>query len=66
MDWTNSYYDKIQGEKHLLIVPNTEHLLVTGVLEIYASMGTFIRSLAQGIKKRPTFDYSVDRVNGMI
>jgi len=66
MEWTNSYYDKIPGEKHLLIVPNTEHLLVTGVLDIYASIGTFVRSLAEGKEERPTFDYNVDRENGKI
>ena len=66
MDWTNSYYDKLQGEKHLLIVPNTEHSLLTGFYDIYSSMGTFVRSIANGIKKRPTFEYSVDKASGKI
>jgi len=66
MEWTNTYYDKIPGEKHLLIVPNSEHSLVTGFYDIYSSLGTFVRSLQRGYTKRPTFDYSVDRESGQI
>ena len=66
MEWTNSYYDKISGEKHLLIVPNSEHSLTTGFYDIYSSLGTFVRSIAHGIKKRPTFEYFVNRETGEI
>jgi PhoPQ-activated pathogenicity-related protein len=66
MEWTNSYYDKIPGEKHLLIVPNSEHSLTTGFYDIYSSLGTFVRSIAHGIKKRPTFEYFVNRETGEI
>ena len=66
MEWTNSYYDKITGEKHMLIVPNTEHSLLTGFYDIYSGMGTFVRSIAHGIEKRPTFDYFVNRETGEI
>ena len=31
MDWTNIYWDKLGGEKHLLIAPNAEHTLTTGL-----------------------------------
>jgi PhoPQ-activated pathogenicity-related protein len=66
MDWTNSYYDKIPGEKHLLIVPNSEHSLTTGFFDIYSSLGTFVRSIASGIEKRPEFEYFVNKVTGEI
>ena len=50
MEWANSYYEKIPGEKHLLIVPNSEHSLTTGFYDIYSSLGTFVGSIAHGIE----------------
>jgi len=49
MDWSNIWWnrlDKHSGEKHLFIVPNAEHMLVTGLVPIYSAMGTFTRSIA--------------------
>jgi PhoPQ-activated pathogenicity-related protein len=64
MDWTNIYWDKITGEKHLLIAPNTEHFMVTGIWDIMSSMASNIRSVMMGIKKRPTFSYTYDNDTG--
>lgn len=30
-DWTNLYYDKLPGEKHVFITPNAEHEMITGI-----------------------------------
>jgi PhoPQ-activated pathogenicity-related protein len=57
MDWTNLYWDKLKGEKHLIIVPNSEHSMATGIYQSLSAMGTFVRSLAAGKTSRPTFDY---------
>ena len=64
MDWTNIYWDKITGEKHLLIAPNTEHFMVTGIWDIMSSMASNIRSVMMGIKKRTTFSYTFDNDTG--
>ena len=48
MDWTQIYYDKLKGEKHLVILPNAEHSLATGLFTLLSSMGTFMRSIASG------------------
>ena len=48
-DWTNIYYDKIPGEKHLLIVANSEHSMATAIGPSLSNIGTFIRSIASGI-----------------
>ena len=66
MDWTSMYWDKITGEKHLLIAPNTEHFMVTGIFDVMSSMGSNIRSVMMGIKKRPTFTHSYDKETGAI
>ena len=36
------------GETHLLIAPNSEHSLASGIPEVVESMGTMISSLANG------------------
>ena len=45
-DQTNIYYDRLKGEKHLLIVQNSEHSMITGLYTVLSSMGTFVRSIA--------------------
>lgn len=45
-DWTNIYYDKLPGEKHLLITPNAEHSLVTRILAVASTLNTYVRSIA--------------------
>ena len=68
MDWTQLYYDKLQGEKHLLIIPNAEHSMATGLYTLLSSIGTFLRSIAHGhtAEQRPTFDQHFDNVTGEI
>ena len=68
IEWTNAYYDKFKGEIELFIVPNTEHHLNTdgGFDLVYSSLGQFVRSIAKGEEKRPTFDYEVNKESGEI
>ena len=68
IEWTNAYYDKFKGEMELFIVPNTEHHLNTdgGFDLVYSSLGQFVRSIAKGEEKRPTFDYEVNKESGEI
>jgi PhoPQ-activated pathogenicity-related protein len=61
MDWTNIWYDEMKAalpEMHLLIAPNSEHSLATGVPEVVESLQTFISSLAVGQTTRPNFEYT--------
>lgn len=64
MDWTNIYWERIKGEKHLLIAPNTEHFMATGVWDIMSSMASNIRSVMMGRDNRPTFSYAYDEETG--
>lgn len=68
MDWTNIYYDQLKGEKHLLIMPNSEHSLATGIYGVLESIGTFVRSVAGGKTEaqRPTFSYQYDAETGQL
>lgn len=66
MDWSNMYYDKLPGEKHLIIMPNSEHSLTTGIYGALSAMGTFIRSIASGIKERPNFEYDYSPDTGKL
>jgi PhoPQ-activated pathogenicity-related protein len=66
MDWSDIWYDKLTGEKHLLIAPNSEHSLATGIPEILATMSAFVTSLAHGKTERPNFEYERDTTNGAI
>ena len=65
-DWTDIFYDKLEGESHVYIVPNTEHTMLTGIYSVLTKIGTWCRSLAAGIKERPTFSYKYEASNGTI
>ena len=66
MDWSNIWYDDLTGEKHLLIVPNSEHTLASAIPEVLSCLGTTIRSIAAGITRRPSFTYSYNETDGSI
>jgi PhoPQ-activated pathogenicity-related protein len=66
MDWTNIYWDKLKGEKHLSILPNTEHSMSTGLPEAIGLMSTWTRSIASGFTSRPTFDFQYNDESGEI
>ena len=64
-DWTNlGYYDLLKGEKHLCIMPNSEHYLKTALFRVINAAGTFISSIASGKYNRPHFDYTYTEENG--
>jgi len=64
MDWSNIWYDHIKGERHLFIVPDTEHSMITGIPEVATSLGVFVSSILHGRPERPTFDWAFDSTNG--
>lgn len=68
MDWSNIWYDDLTGESHLLIAPNSEHSLVTGVPEVIETLQTVVKSLAVGnpTSARPSFTYKFDETDGSI
>lgn len=41
-DWTNIWYDRVQGNKHLLILANAEHSLITGIPELVPALTEFL------------------------
>ena len=43
MDWSNLWYDDLSGEAHLLIAPNSEHSLATGIPEVCRSVFFLLR-----------------------
>jgi len=67
MDWTQIYWDKIKGEKHLQIIQDTDH---SGVIipALWSNHGPFIRSIIQGhgADKRPSFTQSYNNATGDI
>lgn len=65
-DWTNIYYDKLLGEKHLLITPNAEHSMATNILAVASSLNTYMRSIQSGHQSRPNFNYTYDPQTGEI
>jgi PhoPQ-activated pathogenicity-related protein len=66
-DWPQHYMDRIPGEKHVYVVPNTDHSLATGILKCLGSIGAFLRSMnSQDSIGRPTYDYHLDNSNGEI
>eukprot|EP01052_Picozoa_sp_SAG31_P048944 SAG31_NODE_10485_length_1132_cov_2.338819_2_plen_189_part_01 len=66
MDWSNIWYNEMPGESHLLIVPDAEHSLATGLPEVLSSLGTFVASILAGHTQtmRPHFDFTYDQETG--
>jgi PhoPQ-activated pathogenicity-related protein len=65
-DWSDIWYEKLTGEKHLLIAPNSEHSLASGIPEILACLSAFYVSLAKGLTERPSFTYDYNNSTGAI
>lgn len=65
-DWTTIYYDKLPGEKHLWIVPNTEHEMYVNIRKILSALHTYQKSIASAIPSRPSFNYTYNPENGEI
>lgn len=67
-DWPSFYWDKIPGEKHLLINPNADHVQLPGIYRALSAMGTFMRSIAagHGPEMRPTFTQEMNMTTGEI
>ena len=59
MEWSQYWYDQFEGETHMLIVPNAEHLLVSNLPGALSSITTFFKSITTGhtTEQRPKFDY---------
>jgi PhoPQ-activated pathogenicity-related protein len=62
MDWSQLYWDRLKGEKHLLILENAEHEMVSGIRVLLSTWGTWLRSVAAGksAESRPSFEQSFD------
>ena len=44
-EWPRLYMDKIPGEKHLYVMPNTDHSMVTGLYSVLSNVANFINSV---------------------
>lgn len=63
-DWTNIWYDKFEGEKHLIILPNNDHG-IESMDVVLTNWANFVRSLATpSITARPNFSYTKDAATG--
>jgi len=65
-DWTTIYYDKLPGEKHIWIVPNTEHEMYINIRKILSALHTYQKSIASNKPTRPHFNYTYNPENGEI
>ena len=68
MDWTGFWpMDRFGGSRknmHLMIAPNSEHSLSTGIPEILASISAFVASVAAEEPTRPAFNVTKDAATG--
>lgn len=65
MEWTNLWWDKMGGEKHLTIANNAEHSMATGVVELLETVVNTVASVYAG-GKRPDWSYKADQESGVI
>lgn len=65
MEWTHSWWDMFTGEKHLMIANNAEHSMATGIFELVASLGNYVKSVFTG-GTRPEFTWKLDLDKGII
>lgn len=58
-DDTHYWWNEMPEPKHFLIVPNAEHTMATGVLEVVPALAAFV--LANFLNKPvPTFSWTID------
>lgn len=62
-DWTNIWYDQMPGETRLLIAPNSEHSLATGIPELIPCLTSVFLSINEK-KPIPSFDYAYNATTG--
>lgn len=61
LDDPEYWWDAMPGEKHLMIADNSEHSLVTGIVEVLDTACNFISSVIRRSAARPTFTWTIDR-----
>jgi len=66
MEWSQFWYDRFEGETHLMITPNAEHLLLTNIPGAMSAATTFIKSIQSGhtSDQRPQFNYTYNNETG--
>merc|ERR1719183_3368687 len=66
MDWSNIWYDQLAalGESHLLILPNSDHVLATNIAGVLSTVTAFFKSIMSGHTQRPHFTYSHNNETG--
>jgi len=67
-DWSALWYPEIPGETHLLIAPNSEHSLATGIPTLTPSLANLVSSVGNGhgTKQRPSFEYAYNEEDGTL
>lgn len=68
MEWSQFWYDQFEGETHLMIAPNAEHLLATNLPGAISAASTFIKSIQSGhtSEDRPQIEYEYDNQTGQL
>lgn len=64
-DDTHYWWNDLPEPKHFLIVPNAEHSLATGILEVVPAVGTWMSHLLKR-KTVPTFKWEISNSTGDI
>lgn len=55
-----------KGETHLLIVPDSEHSMSTGVPEVASALSAFAGSIIHSTPTRPTISFTYDSTTGSV
>lgn len=64
-DDSQFWWDQMPEPKHLMMVPNAEHSLATGILEVVPAVATWISALLED-HNVPTFSWTIDSNTGAI
>jgi len=59
------WWDDLPGEKHLIIAKNSEHTLITAILEVLDSIMCFLDGVFKNVS-RPQYTWQVDQSGGAI
>mmetsp|Transcript_25094 Transcript_25094/g.47164 ORF Transcript_25094/g.47164 Transcript_25094/m.47164 type:complete len:523 (+) Transcript_25094:89-1657(+) len=64
-DDTHYWWDVLPEPKHFMMVPNAEHSMATGILEVVPGIGSWISYLLNE-REVPEFKWTIDETNGDI
>ena len=65
-EWTSLWWDRLEGEKYLLVIPNTEHSMFSNMPKLGNAAAWFIKKIKSGDTSQFKFESTFNETEGKI